>query len=246
MNPSVDKRALAPKKKIVLIVLAVALLGGLGIVGYYQYAKTHYITTDDSRVAADLITIYPEIPGKLIEWRVKEGDSVTSNQVLGRQDLGSVLTSGAISAQTMGTVGGVFAEKAQIKAPMAGLVIESSAVVGQMATPGAPLGVIADTGNLYISANIKEDAIAHVRIGDRVDIAVDAFAGKAFHGEVETKGSATVGTFSLLPSQNSGDNYTKVTQVIPIKIRLIDAGDVPLVVGMNSTVTIHIGSAHEK
>ena len=107
---------------------------------------------------------------------------------------------------------------------MTGLIIESNAVVGQMATAGAPLGVIADTGNLYISANIKEDAIAHVRIGDRVDIAVDAFAGKTFHGEVETKGSATVGTFSLLPSQNSGDNYTKVTQVIPIKIRLIDAG----------------------
>jgi multidrug resistance efflux pump len=234
-----------PKKKIIVAILAAAALAGAGIVGYFQYEGAHFVNTDDARVAADVISVTPEIAGKVIEWRIREGDMVTANQVLGRQDLGAALTSGAISAQTLGAVGGVIAEKAQLKSPMSGQVIASSAVVGQMASPGVSLAVIADTANLYISANIKEDVIAHVRIGDRVDVKIDAFAGKTFRGEVENIGRATASTFSLLPSQNSSGNYTKVTQVIPIKIRLLDAGKTPLMVGMNANVNLHIGSIHE-
>jgi multidrug efflux pump subunit AcrA (membrane-fusion protein) len=36
--------------------------------------------------------VSPEIVGKLLEWRVKEGDMVAKDDVLGRQDLGAALT----------------------------------------------------------------------------------------------------------------------------------------------------------
>ena len=67
-----------------------------------------------------------------------------------------------------------------------------------------------------------------------------------FHGRVETIGRATASTFSLLPTQNSGGNYTKVTQIIPIKIHLLDTLDKPLLVGMNTTIHILLDSLPSK
>jgi multidrug resistance efflux pump len=139
----------------------------------------------------------------------------------------------------MGAVAGVVAEKAVLKAPIAGQVILSTAVVGQMAAPGMSLAVIADTDSLYVSANIKEGDIAGVKIGQSVDISVDAFRGRHFHGRVESIGRATASTFSLLPSQGGGGNYTKVVQVIPIKVTIMDQGPARLMIGMNASVRIH-------
>jgi multidrug resistance efflux pump len=57
---------------------------------------------------------------------------------------------------------------------------------------------------------------------------------------VETIGRATSSTFSLLPMQNGGGNYTKVVQVIPIKVTVIDQGDARFMIGMNAFIKIHI------
>ncbi len=229
-----------PKKNVIIAVLAVAVVGVALIVAYYGYEGWRFAKTDDARIASNVVAVIPEIPGKLIEWNVKEGDRVAKGALLGRQDLGSALSSGTVNAQTMGAVAGVFAEKAALKAPLDGQVILSTAVVGQMAGPGMSLAVIADTDGLYISANIKEGQIARVKAGQNVDIAVDAFPGKRFRGRVDSIGRATASTFSLLPSQGGGGNYTKVIQVIPIKIAILDAGDSRLMIGMNATVRIHL------
>ncbi|HVO40170.1 MAG TPA: efflux RND transporter periplasmic adaptor subunit [Spirochaetia bacterium] len=228
------------RKTVILIVIAIAVVATAGIVGYYWYQGSRYVATDDARIASNVVSVSPEIVGKVIEWRVKEGDIVQKDDILGRQDLGSALTSGALNPQAMGSVAGVVAEKAVLKAPITGQVILSSAVVGQMAAPGVSLAVIADTDGLYVSANIKEGDIARVRIGATVDVWIDAFHGRKFHGRVETIGRATASTFSLLPSQNGGGNYTKVVQVIPIKVSVIDAGDARLMIGMNAFIKIHV------
>lgn len=211
-----------------------------GIVGDYWYQGFRFVSTDDARVAADVVSVSSEIAGKILEWRVKEGDVVQKDDILGQQDLGTALTSGALNPQNLGAVAGVAAEKAVLRAPIAGQVILSTAVVGEMATPGMSLAVIADTDGLYVSANIKEGDIARVKIGLPVDFWVDAFHGRLFHGRVETIGRATSSTFSLLLAQNGGGNYTKVVQVIPIKISILDAGNARLMIGMNSYIKIHI------
>lgn len=231
------------RRTIIIIVIAIALVCGLCVVGYYWYEGAHFIATDDSRVSAEVVSVNPEIGGKILEWRVKEGDMVAKDDVLGRLDLGSTLASGALNPQTLGSVAGVLAEKAVLKASISGQVILSSAVVGEMAAPGMSLAVVADTDNLYIRANIKEGDIARVKIGQSVDVWVDSFHGRLFHGQVETIGRATSSTFSLLPAQNSAGNFTKVVQVIPIKIAILDKGDTPLMVGMNAYVKIHANSS---
>lgn len=241
-----EEGAAGPRRRIILIVIAVAVLSVAAIVGYYAYEGARYVATDDARIAADVVSVSPEIVGKLLEWRVKEGDRVSKDDVLGRQDLGAALTSGALSPSTLGSVAGVAAEKAVLKAPIAGQIILSSAVVGELAAPGMSLAMIADTDNLYVSANIKEGDIARVRIGEPVDLKVDAFRGRTFHGRVQTIGRATSSTFSLLPAQNSGGNYTKVIQVIPIKVSILDQGDARLMVGMNASIKISITASNKE
>ena len=109
-----------------------------------------------------------------------------------------------------------------------------------MAAPGAVLAIIADTDHLYVSANIKEGDIRRVKIGMSVDVHVDAVPGRAFSGRVGNIGRATASSFSLIPAQNDSANYTKVAQVIPIKIQLVDAAGAGLMLGMNASVRIHI------
>lgn len=234
------------RKKIIIAILAVVAVAILGIVGYYAYEASRYVYTDDARVAANVVVVTPEIPGKILEWRVREGDQVEADELMGRQDLGSALTSGSLSPQTMGAVAGVFAEKASIKAPIAGQVIQSNAVVGQMAAPGTSLAVLADTKGLYISANIKEGDIARVKVGQEVGLSVDAYRGREFLGRVESIGRATSSTFSLLAAQSGGGNYTKVIQVIPIRVAIVDAGDARLMIGMNATVKIRLRGGQGK
>jgi multidrug resistance efflux pump len=234
------------RKTIIVIVLAIAVVAVAAIVGWYWYQGARYVSTDDARVAADVISVSPEIVGKLLEWRVKEGDMVAKDDVLGRQDLGSALTSGALNPQAMGSVAGVVAEKAVLKAPIGGQVILSTGVVGELAAPGMSLAMIADTDNLYFSANIKEGDITRVKVGQVVDVSVDAFSGRPFHGRVQTIGRATSSTFSLLPAQNSGGNYTKVVQVIPIKVSILDQGDARLMIGMNASIRISVNETNKE
>jgi multidrug resistance efflux pump len=232
------------KRTVVIIAIGLALLGALGIIGYYRYQAIYYVETADSRVAADSVSISPEISGKLLNWQVKEGDMVKIGDVMGIQDLGAAMNSGvtmgAVNPQSLSPAAAVLADKAQIKAPISGQVIQSNAVVGEMAAPGMSLAVVADVSSLYISANIKELDIRNVHPGQLVDVHIDAYPDRVFQGQVENIGRATTSTFSLLPSQNDSDNYTKVTQIIPIKIYLQDIGDTQLMPGMNTSVKIHI------
>lgn len=225
---------------VVITVLLLSLLGAGAIAGYYFYQGVNYVTTEDARVTADMVTVTPEIAGRLVEWNVKESDRVKAGQLLGRQDLASVLTSSSAAPQALGTAAGVMASKAEIRSPISGEVLQSKAVVGALVSPGTPLAVVADTDHAYISANIKETRIDRVKVGQRVDVKLDAYPGRVFSGRVASIGRATTSVFSLLPSQNSGENYIKVTQVIPVKIVLTDAGDIKLMPGMSATVKIYI------
>lgn len=228
------------RRAIIFMALGFFVIAVLGIVGYYWVEGIFYVSTDDARVGANTVAINPEINGRILEWQVHEGDMVQTGDLLGRQDLATVLTNATINPQTMTNTGGVMAEKAQFKAPISGQIIQSNAVVGQMASPGQTLAVIADTDHIYVSANIKEEEIHKVHIGQEVDVSIDALPGQVFRGQVQSLDRATASTFSLLPSQNSSGNYTKVSQIIAIKIHLVDTGTESLLIGMNAGIRIHV------
>lgn len=103
---------------------------------------------------------------------------------------------------------------------------------------GTRLAVSYNLDDLWVTANIEETDIDDVKVGQDVDVTVDAYPNMTLNGKVEQIGLATAGTFSLLPSNNTSGNYTKETQVIPVKISIENYAE-KLVPGMNATVRIH-------
>lgn len=228
------------KKKVLAILAVVILAIGGGIIYYYWYENTNYVSTEDARIAADIVPVTPQIPGRITSWNVSEGDQVQAGQNLGWQDTNSVATSAGVNAAALNQVGSLTVSKAEITAPISGEVIKSSAIEGQMAGTGTVLAMIADTGDLYVSANIEETKIAKVKPGESVDVTIDALGGKKVAGVVDEIGKATASTFSVIPTQSSNGSFTKVTQLIPVKIRFPGINQLGLVPGMSVEVKIHI------
>jgi multidrug resistance efflux pump len=60
-----------------------------------------------------------------------------------------------------------------------------------------------------------------------------------FAGFVREIRGASSGTFAATPQDNATGSFQKLTQVIPVKIGILDRMDRTLVPGMNVTVAIH-------
>ncbi len=229
------------KLKTVLLILGVIILvGGVSGIYYYYYEGSHYFSTENAQVTANMITVTPEISGKLNEWNVKEGDDVHQGQILGKQDVSTLVSSSAMNPQSMSSAADSIVNKANIKAPIDGKIVQSNVIEGQMAAPGIEVAVIADTANFYIKANIEETSIFKIKQGQKVDIRIDAYPGQSFQGYVESIGQATTSAFNTMPSLNTSGTYSKVTQLIPVHIAVPNAENLALMPGMNAAVKIHI------
>ena len=88
---------------------------------------------------------------------------------------------------------------------------------GSMAQAGNPIAYAYNLDKLYITANVDEKDVSSIEKGNDVDVTIDA-QGTTVSGKVEHVGQATANSFSLMPSSNSDGNYTKVSQVVPVKI----------------------------
>lgn len=126
-----------------------------------------------------------------------------------------------------------------IKAPCDGTIVLKSANEGDVISPGQSLFSLIDFQNIWVSANIKETDINKFKIGSQVKITVDVEGGKEYNGQVYEIGDATNSTFSLIPSMNTSGNFTKVTQLIPIKIKITDKAN-DLKVGSSVEVKVKI------
>jgi membrane fusion protein (multidrug efflux system) len=102
--------------------------------------------------------------------------------------------------------------------------------------------VVADTG-VYVTANFKETQIADIRVGEEVELDVDAYSGCVAQGEVESLGGATGSQFSLIPPDNATGNFTKVVQRIPVRIRVLEGcgAEQPLRPGMSVVAHVSTG-----
>jgi membrane fusion protein (multidrug efflux system) len=133
-------------------------------------------------------------------------------------------------------------EHTAIKSPIAGSVVKVAALNGQNVSPGTSLFTIVNPERIWVLANIEEKKVARIHIGNKVDIVVDAYPGLVFTGQVEEIGGATQSSFSILPTENTSGNYTKVAQRLPIKISVAQQ-DNKLKPGMSAVVTIRTQSA---
>lgn len=133
----------------------------------------------------------------------------------------------------------------RVIAPTSGIVSRKQVEKGQLVQVGQPLlTIVADTG-LYVTANFKETQLADLRVGQAVEIEVDAYGGAKAHGCVESLSAATGSKFALLPPDNATGNFTKVVQRVPVRIRVTEGlgPDRPLRPGMSTIVHVDTKSS---
>jgi membrane fusion protein (multidrug efflux system) len=136
----------------------------------------------------------------------------------------------------------------RVTAPVSGIVSRKQVEVGQLVQSGQPLlTIVADTG-VWVTANFKETQLADIRVGQEVELDIDAYGGATATGKVESVSAATGAKFALLPPDNATGNFTKVVQRVPVRVHVThDLGPTrPLRPGMSVTVhvTTDAGATH--
>lgn len=127
-----------------------------------------------------------------------------------------------------------------ITAPATGIISKRNIQVGQLVQAGSPLFSIVHE-HLYITANFKETQMDDIKLGQKVDIKVDAFREKTVPGTIESFSGATGAKFALLPPDNATGNFVKVVQRIPVRIKFDADSSITnrLRPGMSVDVTVH-------
>lgn len=105
-----------------------------------------------------------------------------------------------------------------ILAPCDGFTGRREIQQGQLIQPGQTLVDIVDAGEKWIVANYRETQTANIRVGQEVEIEVDAVPDHRFKGVVRSVSRATGASFSLMPQDNSSGNFVKIEQRIPVRI----------------------------
>ena len=234
--------AAAPKKRgrakpILFVVLLIALVGG-GVVGYrYYYDSTHFVSTDNAQLSGRLVQIGPLAAGRVAEVRYDVGQRVAKDTVVAR-----VAVPVAVGTTSNGQPRLEFRQTddamVDVTAPADGVVVARAANPGDTVPAGQPLLTLVDPRQLWINANVEETQFKKLAVGQHVAVHVDTL-DLDLPGHIVAITPASAATFSLIPSQNVSGNFTKVTQLLPVKIEL-DQADPRLAIGTSVEVQIRI------
>jgi membrane fusion protein (multidrug efflux system) len=140
-------------------------------------------------------------------------------------------------------------DHATVRAPFDGIVTQVDAlqpgtylVSATAALTNTGAVALISTDHVWVDANLKETDLTHVKPGDRAEITVDSYPGRAWSGTVESISPGAGSEFSILPPQNASGNWVKVVQRIPVRIRVErKPGDPILRSGMSVVVDIDTG-----
>jgi membrane fusion protein, multidrug efflux system len=131
--------------------------------------------------------------------------------------------------------------RTKLAAPVGGIVARRNVQIGQRVAQGSPLMSIVPLDQMWVTANLKENQLAGVRIGQRVTLTTEVYGDKqVFHGRVAGQEAGTGSAFAAVPAQNATGNWIKVVQRVPVRIAL-DPAEVtrhPLRLGLSMHVTV--------
>ncbi|WP_266362515.1 HlyD family secretion protein [Tellurirhabdus rosea] len=111
---------------------------------------------------------------------------------------------------------------ATISAPISGKIGKKNVVAGQYVQPGQALFTIVNDSTFWVIANFKETQLEKMRVGQPVEVSVDAYPNLKVEGRVTSLSEATGARFALLPPDNASGNFVKVTQRVPVKIEILN------------------------
>lgn len=132
---------------------------------------------------------------------------------------------------------------AVVKAPADGVIYQASSFKpGQMVAAGQSLFALVQTDDIWVDANFKETQLAGITVGSAAEITFDADPDRKIAAVVAAIGAGTGSEFALLPAQNATGNWVKVTQRVPVTLRLVDPEDAKgLSSGLSASVSVDTG-----
>jgi cobalt-zinc-cadmium efflux system membrane fusion protein len=95
-----------------------------------------------------------------------------------------LLAMGLTEAELKSLKAGAGPRRITLRAPIEGEVVERYAVLGQVVDPTQPILRIADLSRLWVQLDLFERDLAHVAIGDGVEILSETYPGRSFLGKV--------------------------------------------------------------
>jgi membrane fusion protein, multidrug efflux system len=104
-----------------------------------------------------------------------------------------------------------------IYAPTDGRIGNKNVEMGNRVQVGQALFALVEP-EVWVVANFKETQLTKMRVGQPVEMTVDALGGRVFKGKVDSLSPASGAEFALLPADNATGNFTKVVQRVPVKI----------------------------
>lgn len=73
----------------------------------------------------------------------------------------------------------------EIDSPVSGFITQRNALPHMYAQPGTQLYTIADLSMVWVYANVFQNDIGQIRLGDSATVTVDAYPGRTFYGRVD-------------------------------------------------------------
>lgn len=227
-------------RNLVLAVLVIAGLGAGTVVGYRWYEDSvSYVSTDNAQISGPMVQVGGLEAGRVASVRYDVGDRVNQGDVVAQLTVPvpvALLPNGAPRNEFTGTND----TSVDVRSPVSGVVVARTSNPGDTVPAGQPLLTVVNPTSLWVTANVEETQASKLHPGQTVLIHVDNLNAD-FTGKVAAITQASAQSFSVIPQQNLSGNYTKVTQLQPVKI-LLDQTDPRLALGTSVEVKINVGS----
>jgi multidrug resistance efflux pump len=115
-------------------------------------------------------------------------------------------------------------EWTNIVAPAGGLVTDLQLEIGNLAQPGKPLMTFVGINDVWIQADLRENNLGHIQLGDTVDIALDVDPGRLYTGKVRSIGfgidSGSTTALGSLPTIDNDRSWLRDAQRFPVIVEI--------------------------
>jgi multidrug resistance efflux pump len=233
--PAPGRRRRIFTRRVLLPVLGVIIIIG-AFVGYNFWQQSQmFVSTDNAQISGQPVQVGSVNAGRVDAIMPNVGDQVHRGDVVASVALPSQVGVGQNGQPKMGFLGAGDTH-VDIQAPVDGVVIAEPVAVGATVSAGQAIVSIVDPSQLWVNANIDETDFNRLKVGQPVTVHVDAL-NSDIPGKIEAVTPATAATFSMLPTSNTSGNFTKVTQLVPVRIS-VNLGNQPMLLGANVEVKI--------
>lgn len=114
----------------------------------------------------------------------------------------------------------VLIEHHTIRAPVDGVIDELFYDPGEHSLRGFRMALMHNPDEVWVSANIKETDIRHIRLGAPVTVRADSDPSHPIRGRVTRISNATLAEAAMMPNPNANGVFTKITQRISVRVEL--------------------------